>query len=259
MGFFSSVTKSLGDLLTGGSGFGTGPGGAGLLGNDQLLDLIPGIGDARAQDRANAENRQLYSQNLAWMERMSNTAYQRATEDMKKAGINPILAYQQGGASVPSSNAPTISPSSKTRLADVGLQAFTGISNAQSQAQQANTAQAQSQSSIALQGAQTAAAVAETEKKQAEAARTRELIKNDKARRSLDEQAHRLKRVEESAKDMAHKGLGTATSALDHVLRNTAKPNVNPRTLRAEPPMHPSLDNLLNDDVKNYQRFNKRK
>lgn len=37
-----------------------------------------------------------------WEEKMSNSAYQRATDDMKKAGINPMVAFQQGGASTPS-------------------------------------------------------------------------------------------------------------------------------------------------------------
>lgn len=47
-----------------------------------------------------------------WQEHMSNTAYQRAVEDMKKAGLNPILAFSNGGASTPGGSAGTISGAS---------------------------------------------------------------------------------------------------------------------------------------------------
>ena len=37
-----------------------------------------------------------------YQERLSNSAYQRTMQDMARAGLNPILAYQKGGASTPS-------------------------------------------------------------------------------------------------------------------------------------------------------------
>lgn len=40
-----------------------------------------------------------------WEEEMSNTSYQRAVNDLEKAGLNVALAYNQGGASTPNAAA----------------------------------------------------------------------------------------------------------------------------------------------------------
>jgi hypothetical protein len=117
MGFLSKV----GDFLTGGVGS--------LIG-----DVVGGYLGYKGQKQANQMNYQIAQQQMAhqkesqaaqfgfedqqaaramdfsnkqatrqmrFQERMSNSAYQRAMQDMKKSGLNPLLAYTQGGASSP--------------------------------------------------------------------------------------------------------------------------------------------------------------
>lgn len=63
--------------------------------------LIGGISSALGASKQNQANQAASREQMAFQERMSSTAYQRAMTDMRLAGLNPILAYKQGGATTP--------------------------------------------------------------------------------------------------------------------------------------------------------------
>lgn len=70
--------------------------------------VIPAVIGYLGQRETNKDQIQLGQDQMSFQERMSGTAYQRAVQDMQAAGLNPMLAYSQGGASAPMGSMPTV-------------------------------------------------------------------------------------------------------------------------------------------------------
>lgn len=80
---------------------GTGAGAAASFGSSLLGSLLS-YGSA---SEANEINYAIARENRQWMEKMANTAHQREVQDLRAAGLNPILSATGGaGAATPSAD-----------------------------------------------------------------------------------------------------------------------------------------------------------
>lgn len=173
--------------------------------------VIGGLFGSAGQETANEANSAQAARSMAFtsdqaqrqmdfQRDMSNTSYQRAVKDMSAAGLNPMLAYSQGGASTPGG------ASGSGSQAVIGNKAIAGAQAAASAAQVSNlTADtalkaAQADKTIAeksLVEAQTGASTASAGHLSAQADNIRQEMKmfNDRWQNLLIDQKDKLNRL----------------------------------------------------------------
>ncbi|WNK14478.1 MAG: DNA pilot protein [Microvirus sp.] len=98
MSLFSNLLPAIGNLLGGDFGQSLGSG---------YNSYVAGQEARQGQEATNATNIAIADKQMAFQERMSDTAYQRQVLDMQKAGINPMLAATTGGGATTPAGANT--------------------------------------------------------------------------------------------------------------------------------------------------------
>jgi len=75
-------------------------------------------------DAANRASAAQAKEQMDFQERMRSTQYQTAIEDMKAAGLNPMLAYSQGGAGVPTGAMGSVSTAKMENALGAGVSGY---------------------------------------------------------------------------------------------------------------------------------------
>lgn len=209
MGLFDKIKSAVDPMSGWANPMSYGPQAFNAVSGDKnsFQSMIPGIGDSMATAEANKVNARSAQTQMDFQERMSNSAYQRSMEDMRKAGLNPMLAMSQGGASTPSGSMATAQAAPKTALVGAAMQAATGINLARNQNAALQNTMQDSQQNRTLSTSQTAKNIAETEATQVKTALAKKDIPFAKLKGELTEGASSIIRklqegVSNSAKSL---------------------------------------------------------
>lgn len=243
MGLFDGIIKN---VIPAALGFGVGK-----FFGDSATQIIGGLDAEKARSDAewgqqvsNAQNAEQAQLNRDFQERMSSTSYQRGVKDMEAAGLNPMLAYSQGGASTPAGG--------------IG----NPMQNVQEKGVQAKTSAAQAEQAMA----QTAVLFNTAEKTKAETRNVEEdtrlkeqtritsaeqagLIntQNQQAWQTIEKMKHEIQQIAENTNltkaeiQMVYEQIRNAILTGEQIRANTSNTNVNTALRRLEIPLARNL------------------
>jgi hypothetical protein len=218
-------------------------GALGFIGQERTNQANKDIASA-----ANAASAEQAAQQMAFQERMRATQYQAAVEDMKKAGLNPMLAYTQGGAGTPSGAMGQVSTAKLGNSVNSAIQGYQAIS--------------MNEADIDLKKATTTGTTATTLKTEADTIKTAAeigyILENTKLntaqQRNLEET---LLKLQQEIKNLrASEGL---TSAQTVNVKENIAPSVDPFWYRDLKKNFPTPSNVENYVKRKYQQYKDKK